>query len=210
MLTLLRFKTFYKTFGLNPIPRNMATTVLRVNLQDINLQFFKDLQASAGSTAEVEIRVETNQQGEGLFSEEQFWDIIDLLDWNKGRRDEIIQPAIQALSKLPISNIYLFAEKLAEKLYRLDTRQHGKAYLAKQEDDYFSMDDFLYVRCGVVAEGRAYYEQVLKDPSTMPAEIDFEHLLSVAPDAYALKTGREFNYVPSFSYETRSNAEAWL
>ena len=70
----------------------MATTVLRVNLQDINLQFFKDLQASAGNTAEVEIRVETNQQGEGLFSEEQFWDIIDLLDWDKGRRDEIIQP----------------------------------------------------------------------------------------------------------------------
>lgn len=118
-------------------------------------------------------------------------------------------PAVLALSKMPISNIYLFQDMLSEKLYCLDTRQHVKGYLQKQEDENLSVDDFLYVRCAVVAEGKSYYEEILNSPSDMPDEIDFEHLLSLAGDAYKLKTGRDFEYLPIFNYETKSNAEGW-
>ena len=98
---------------------------------------------------------------------------------------------------------------LSEKLFQLDTRQHVNGYLQKQSDGNLSVDDFLYVRCAVVAEGKSYFEEILNAPSDMPGEIDFEHLLSLAGDAYKVKTGRDFDYLPIFNYETKSNAEGW-
>lgn len=185
------------------------TTVLKVNIGDINPQFIHNLKEKFNTSAQVEIRVEEQTHGEGLLSEEQFWGIIDLLDWNKKNRDEIVAPAVVALSQMPVSNVYLFKDKLSEKLYHLDTRAHAKGYMEKQEDDYFSVDDFLYVRCGVVAEGKAYYQSILNNPAEMPGDIDFEHLLSLADEAYEMKTGKPFDYFPIFNYETRSNAEGW-
>ena len=65
------------------------------------------------------------------------------------------------------------------------------------------------MRCAVVAEGKEYFEHILKTPSDLTNEISFEHLLSLAGDAYKLKTGRDFDYLPIFNYETKSNAEGW-
>lgn len=90
-----------------------------------------------------------------------------------------------------------------------NTRQHALAYKEKQADNSFSADDFLYVRCAVVAEGKEYYESVLKNPSEIPDDVDFEHLLGLAGEAYTLKTGREFDYSPLFNYETHSNLQGW-
>lgn len=188
---------------------NMPTTVLKVSLEDINPQFFEDLKGDLGKDAEVEIRVQESRHGEGLFSEADFWQVVDLLDWSNRNRAAISAPAAKALSRMHISSIYLFQDILSEKLYRLDTRQHAQAYREKQTDGSFSADDFLYVRCAVVAEGKDYYEKVLKNPSEMPGNIDFEHLLTLAAEAYRLKTGRAFDYVPLFNYETHSNANGW-
>ncbi len=185
------------------------TTTLRVNLRDINLQFLKDLEEKAGASAQVEIRVESSKHGEGLFTEEQFWQIIELFDWKQKKRADIIQPAVTKLSAMPISAIYLFEDFLSEKLFHIDTKEHAKAYMNQQTDDYFSVDDFLYVRCAVVAEGRAYYEKIKNNPSELSADIDFEHILSVAADAYNNKTGRIFEYSPLYNYETKSNTEKW-
>ena len=187
----------------------MSTTILKVNINDINPQFFQDLKDNFEKTAQVEIRVEETKHGEGLFSEEQFWNIISLFDWQKKEQSDIIAPAVTALSKMPVASIYLFADMLSEKLYQLDTRTHAEGYLSKQEDNYLSSDDFLYVRCAVIAEGKKYYEEILNNPSAMPAEIDFEYLLSLAGDAYQLKTGRAFDYFPIFNYETHSNTDGW-
>lgn len=187
----------------------MTTTVLKVNLEDINPQFFEDLKDDLGKDVQVEIRVQETLHGEGLFSEARFWEIVDLLDWSKRERSAIIAPAVRELSRMHISGIYLFHDILSEKLYRLDTRQHAQAYRQKQTDDSFSSDDFLYVRCAVVAEGRESYEKVLQNPAVMPADIDFEHLLSVAPEAYKLKTGKTFDYFPLYNYETHSNSKGW-
>ena len=185
------------------------TTVLRVNLNDLSNQFIQDLRNRFEKTAQIEIRVEEQKQGEGLLSEEQFWQLINCLDWTKQDDNEIMAKAAQALSNMPVANIYLFKDILSEKLYRLDTRAHANAYKAKQEDDYLSVDDFLYVRCAVVAEGKDYYEKVLNNSSEMPIEITFEPLLSLADDAYTLKTGKKMDYFPTFNYETHSNIEGW-
>ncbi|AEE48975.1 DUF4240 domain-containing protein [Haliscomenobacter hydrossis] len=187
----------------------MTTTVFRVNIKDINLQFFKELEEKMGASGQVEIKVEGSRHGEGLFSEEQFWRLIDQFDWKQKKRADIVNSAINALSAMPVSAIYLFEDFLSEKLFNLDTRQHAEAYMKQQEDDYFSVDDFLYVRCAVVAEGRAYYEEVEKNPSALDAKIDFEQILYIAAEAYNKKTGREFEYSPLYNYETKSNLGKW-
>jgi Protein of unknown function (DUF4240) len=139
----------------------MTMTTFRVNIQDVDLQLFQELQSKAGPATQVEIRIEESSHGEGLFSSAQFWALIDLFDWKQKKRTAIIQPTVEALAKLPVSNIYLFHDTLSEKLYHLDTRRHAGVYTAQQDDGYLSVDDFLYVRCGVVAEGEQYYQHIL-------------------------------------------------
>jgi Protein of unknown function (DUF4240) len=185
------------------------TTILKVNIADLSTQFIRELRHKFEKNAQIEIRVEEQQRGEDLLSDAQFWQIIDLLDWSKKDYAETLAPAVTALSKMPIACIYLFKDKLSEKLYALDTKAHAKFYMQKEEDGYFSADYFLYTRCAVVAEGKKYYEKVLKKPSEFPNDIDFEHLLSLANEAYKLKTGKEFNYTPTFNYETHQNQKSW-
>ena len=75
--------------------------------------------------------------------------------------------------------------------------------------NYFSVDDFLYVRCAAVAEGKEYYQSIMDYPNKLSADIDFEHILSIAADAYKRTTGRYFEYSPLYNYETKSNIEKW-
>ena len=185
------------------------TRVLKVNINDINSQFFIDLGEKLASSTEIEIRIPDTQAQKGLFTDEQFWQIIEAFDWSKKEAEAIMAPAVDPLAAMPVMNIYLFADKLSEKLFQLDTRAHGDAYLANEGDDYLSVDDFLYIRCAVVAEGKAYFEQVLTNPAEFPDEISFEPLLGLAKKAYEKKTGRKFEYYPAISYETYSNKAAW-
>jgi hypothetical protein len=178
------------------------TTVLNVNINDMTAQFIQELREKFEKNTQIEIRVKEQKHDSALLSETQFWQIIDTLDWSKKDADGILSPAVTALAQMPLANIYLFKDKMAEKLYNLDTQAHATAYLAKEEDGYLSADYFLYTRCAVLAEGQSYYEKVLNQPSEMPCDIDFEPLLSLADDAYALKTGKAFNYSPAFNYET--------
>jgi len=194
---------------LNPLQKDSMTTVLKVNINDINSQFFIDLGEKLASSTEIEIRIPDSQTQKELFTDEQFWQIIEAFDWSKKNAQEIMAPAVDQLADMPVMNIYLFADKLSEKLFQLDTRAHGDAYLANEGDDYLSVDDFLYIRCAVVAEGKVYFEQVLANPAEFPDEISFEPLLSLAKKAYEKKTGRKFEYYPAISYETYSNKEAW-
>jgi hypothetical protein len=185
------------------------TTTLRVNIKDLDPQFVKELEEKVGNSAQVEIKVESSKHGEGLFSEAQFWEVIELFDWSQESREAIVRSAVTTLSKMPVSSIYLFEDFLSEKLFNIDTKAHASAYMRQQPDDYFSVDDFLYVRCGVVAEGKVYYEQIVQNPADLRADLDFEQLLSVAPAAYKLKTGRDFDYLPLYNYESKSNTEKW-
>lgn len=184
------------------------TTVLNININDLSNQFIQELKNKFNKTTQIEIRIDTGEQQSELLSENQFWQILALLDWQQEKYSAILAPAIEALSKMPVANIYLFKDKLSEKLYLLDTKAHTSVYKSKDPDHFLSADDFLYTRCAVVAEGQSYYENVLKNPDAMPFDMAFEPLLSLADDAYAMKTGKKFNYFPTFNYETGSNKES--
>ena len=112
----------------------------------------------------------------------------------------------------PIRHIYEFEDLLSEKLYNLDGLEFARntgASAYQSDDAFFSVDGFLYDRCCVVANGKDFYEQVLKDPEKMPKDKSFGALLRIASLAYKHKTGKELEYVPAFNYETYSNKEGW-
>ncbi|MEI6409759.1 MAG: DUF4240 domain-containing protein [Bacteroidota bacterium] len=187
------------------------TTILTVNIDDIDSKFVETLKRDFAH-AEAEIRVEGQSALHEDFTESDFWNIINLLDWKQEEDDEkIIEPVVTFLSKQPLAHIYRFSDLLAEKLWQLDTRLHAQVFLDDPEEEgYLSSDDFLYARCAVVANGPEYYEQVLHNPGLMPADLTFEPLLYIAMTAYEQKTGKKFIGESAYNYETYSNKAGWL
>lgn len=146
-------------------------------------------------------------------SDSEFWDLMSKLDWKRAGDDEAVcRPVVEALAAKPVSAIEAFEEALAQKLHALDTEAHAReigeqAYTGSGED--FSVDWFLYVRCCVVANGKSLFETVLKNPRRMPKDMEFEALLQIAAEAYQSKTGADFGFTSSVSYETFSNKAGW-
>lgn len=145
--------------------------------------------------------------------EEEFWRIITMLDWKyEGNDEKVIKPAITYLSKKSNEEIYMFCEILSKLLYDLDGFEYAKnigddSYV--NDDEYFSVDNFLYVRCCVIANGKEYYYKVLNTPEKMPKDLEFEPLLYIADEAYELKNSKELNYFTKYSYETFINSKKW-
>ncbi|MFI5496071.1 DUF4240 domain-containing protein [Actinoplanes sp. NPDC051859] len=102
------------------------------------------------------------------------------------------------------ANITAFADHLAELLHALDTPAHAKA--ARAHNDWF-----LYVRCAALAAGQETYEQVLAHPAELRRfrRREAEHLLTVAPSAYEMRTGQHWAHETELSYESGSNLTAW-
>lgn len=186
------------------------TTILNINIDDLDNKFVENLKRDFAHAA-VEIRLQ-EQSGHALtFTEADFWKSIEMLDWNKeGDDDNVIEPLIAFLAAQPIAHIYHFSDILSEKLWQLDTYAHAKIFLDDPEEEgILSVDDFLYTRCAVVANGQKYYENVLKNPHFMPPDLTFEPLLYIALKAYNRKTGKNFSPVSAYSYETYSNKQGW-
>lgn len=147
--------------------------------------------------------------------EEGFWKIISSFNWNKTGDDEaVMKPALKKLVSITVEDIYTFADILSEKLYLLDGIEYASnigedSY--RNETVHFSADYFLYVRCCVVANGKDYFNQVLKNPAEMPEEMDFESLLYLPDEAYNIKTKTdEYDYQTKFNFETFSNKNGWI
>jgi hypothetical protein len=162
--------------------------------------------------AKVDIQVKISEAFNGL-TEKDFWKIIAAFDWSDPEEDTAIMlNAVRILAEKPVRQIYEFQDMLSEKLHTLDTRIHAahsgeNAFLDENTD--FSADEFLYARCCVVANGRIFYEKVLKNPESMPKDLAFESLLTLAHQAYQHKTGKQFRYIPSHNIETFSNRNGW-
>lgn len=184
------------------------TAVLKIKIEELTLDWLEQLKSDYDG-AEIELHIKEEQAP--VLSEEEFWSIISLLDWEAEDNSSIIEPAVKELSAFSIAQIYAFQEQLAQKIYQLDTLVHaqhiGKA--AYSNERHFSVDNFLYARACVVAHGKAIFEEVLENPHEMPKDLTFEPLLRLASDAYERKTKLKFLYLPSVSIETYSNQAAW-
>lgn len=185
-------------------------TTIRLPLRAFNAEVIKDLQEKY---PDAEVRVDVHQDPQHApLSEARFWEVIAMLNWSKEGDDEaVLQPALSHLATESVRHIFEFADILSEKLYALDARAYAEhiGEDAWSPDRYFSVDNFLYARASVVANGREVYEKVLENPTLMPKDITFEALLYLASDAYEHKTGKKWDYTPTYPIETYSNQEGW-
>ncbi len=184
--------------------------IIKLKVEDITLDWVKELK-SKYPDFDLEIRL-LPSEGKAPFTEEEFWKIIDLLDWSGENSDQqILQPAVDFLAALPVSHIYLFEDILSKYLYHLDTKAHASALgeYAYSSGTRFSVDHFLYARACVIANGKSVYEKILSNPSEMPKEQTFEPLVHLAAKAYLQKKGTPFDYMPEYNYETFSNQSGW-
>lgn len=186
--------------------------LLETPLNSIVPDTIRDLQVQyPGAVLKIESASPNPTEG---IDEDQFWAIIALLDWEKETSEEILQPAINTLSLFSKEDICHFHDILNEKLFQLDARRFaehlGSNAYNGHENLHFSVDDFLYSRCGVVAQGRIFYEEVIALPSHIPKEFTFEALLYLPDRAWEAKTGNDdLDYFPPTSYETFSNTAGW-
>jgi hypothetical protein len=186
------------------------TTVLNLPLQQAFPEIIRDLQERFPS-ANLRVEVRQNSANKTL-TEQGFWSIINLFDWTDPEdNDRVIERAITALSEAPVHHIYLFSDMLATKLFALDVKKNAEniGIDSFTPDEYFSVDNFLYARCCVIANGQDFYESVLENPLLMPKDLTFESLLQVPAKAYFKKTGKPFNYFPTTSIETYANKLGW-
>lgn len=142
-----------------------------------------------------------------------FWQLTSRLDWNHTGDDAlVIEPVVDALAEMDRSEIRAFQEILAKKLFALDGRAWAReagSMIWWGEPDSLSQDSFLYARCVVVANGRAFYEAVLANPSKMPKNMEFESLIYIAPRAEERKQGATGGIDTEVSFETFSNRAGW-
>ena len=183
------------------------STTLNISAKDLDHALVDDIKEQFGN-AKVEIKVHDIPGAAGMLSVSDFWALMGLLDWAKSDSDLVVEPIVSALAQMPVANIYQFQDQLSDKLWNLDTREHAAVFTDGDEES-LSVDDFLYARCGVVANGEAFYQTVLDTPREMPLDISFSPLLRIAKKAYERKTGKKMTIVPAFNYETFSNQEGW-
>ncbi len=150
---------------------------------------------------------------ETVLSQDDFWDIIDLFNWDEeGNDDAVIAPAVQQLSQLSKEEILAFQEILSEKLYMIDGEKYAREIgrdCFKGNIKQFSKDWFLAVRCCAVANGQLFYNDVLLDASSIPKDLGFAALTTLAQSAYCRKTGESFNYKTKYSIDSCSNQKGW-
>ncbi|MEL7159433.1 MAG: DUF4240 domain-containing protein [Bacteroidota bacterium] len=143
------------------------------------------------------------------FDEVDFWEIVALLDPDK---EAGISESVAQLASRTEPDILAFADILAQKLFALDQMIYAKN-LAPEDawgaEGHFSGDHFLDARAYVIAKGRSYYQQVLRDPSRMPKGRIFEDILYLPEQAWTKKTGKPYDHLPATNYFTFSNPAGW-
>lgn len=122
-------------------------------------------------------------------TDDAFWRAISRLDWrHEGDDLLVIEPVIRSLA-FPEEAV-AFERRLAEKLDAINGPAWAEASGA-MIGEHVSADDFLDARCAVVANGREFYEAVVRQPQLMPSDAEFEALLWIAPMAYRRLTGMD-------------------
>lgn len=160
-----------------------------------------------------ESEIEEQNEKVSNMPDEQFWMLIDKLDWDHEGDDlRVIEPCINALAKMENKDIFAFDEALNSKLFILDTEKYARnigreSYRGK--DQYFSKSWFLNARCCAVANGKEAFDEIISNPENMPKDLGFKALVSIAEKAYLQKNGTRYNYATRHSNKTFSNKDGW-
>ena len=138
---------------------------MKIPVKDLSPEWVADIKEKYPNQA-IEVKVMPAVEKD-LLDEDLFWKIIALLDWSQSENAAILKPAVEKLTTYPVHYMYLFQDMLSEKLFHLDSKAHALniGEDAWADNQYFSVDQFLYARCCVVANGKEAYYQVLENPT---------------------------------------------
>ena len=140
-----------------------------------------------------------------------FWNIMELCDWNnEGDDDKVLKPVIEYLSRQSDHAIFEFDDLMSELLYNLDTKE--LADQCEKADPLMCDDTFLYSRCVALINGCSYYEKVKQGKEKSLWSMEFEALIYVPQEAWALKHKSSVDNYPHcapFCFETGSNRDGW-
>lgn len=144
-----------------------------------------------------------------------FWDVIARTHSRERDYDADIhgEAIAQAMSTWSTEQLLSFELILRQEIQRLDTPEVAELYrMVFSEEDYISDDGFLYFRCWILLQGRAFTEAILSDINAL-AHLNYSHqsiwggeaLLTATDDA----TGEEIRdeaYIrhPELDYDTHS------
>lgn len=132
---------------------------------------------------------------EAKMNEVIFWEIIEQ---SKDEREDYanqIQILKEKLSKLDEQQIIGFEYTLRSII--AESAHYNIVAATKIINDFASDDNFLYLRCRLIAEGKDVYYNSIKNPETLAnpqiQEIEFggEEMLSVADQAFIMKFGED-------------------
>lgn len=183
--------------------------IIHIDVEDLNTDLIEEIKEKyRGAKIQIKVSVQAFTSEE----EDWFWQVIAKLDWKKTEVDEeVIKPVLNYLSERSNNRIFLFQDILSQKLHALDGQKFAEEIgkNAYGKSDYFSGDEFLYIRCAVVANGRNTYEEVLKKPSKMLKDKSFSILLYLTERAFLQKNKVELNRLPAYNYETFFNEDGW-
>ncbi len=187
----------------------MTSSLIKIPLYQLDADKLAALQAAYPNA---ELSLDLNQtDNDVILGEQGFWKYINLLDWTASDDEDIIRPAVEALAKQPVRIIFEFADILSMKLFQLD-RQDIAQHIGRdawQPQQYFSVDNFLYARACIIANGKVVFDQTLYDPTQTIQDLTFEALLYIPRKAYQLKMGSPYDYIPAYPIETYTNAKGW-
>jgi hypothetical protein len=184
------------------------TQSIKIPIHQLNGDKLKELQEKYPGA---EVSLTLPAQPNGHLSETDFWAIIGQFNWEAESDEAIVRPAVERLAKMETRAIYSFADLLSEKLYHLDQKKYALhiGEDAWKPHTYFSVDNFLYARACVIANGKDYFDKVSAHPEAMPKDMTFESLLYIPAEAFELQHGKPFDYIPAYPMETYSNKEGW-
>lgn len=223
LATLKSLKSLLRLYLFNTAVTEAGVAALRAELPHLRVKWKRaiptrpeftlaelvDLSVSVGS----EKTIEAEPTQASTMSEDDFWDLIDLLNWDEeGNDDAVIAPVVQRLSELSEPEILAFQDMLSEKLWQLDgesfAREIGRDSY-QGPDKAFSGEWFLAARCCAVANGQDFFEDILIVPENMPKDLGFLALSTVVERAYRKKTGRSLTHKGKYDIETGSNLKNW-
>lgn len=116
------------------------TTSIKMPLRTFSPSVVQELQSKYPDPV---VHIEVDALEEPVMDEAAFWNIISLLDWVRRRNEDVLAPAVAALSRYSETAIYQFEDILAEKLYALDGEKYAIALgWNGVSKDYFSPDIF--------------------------------------------------------------------
>lgn len=128
-------------------------------------------------------------------NEERFWQILSLLNWNFAGKDEkVINPAVLQLSAMEDRDIFTFHDIMSGMLYDIDGKKWAENIFPSE--GVLTPEDFLYMRCVALVNGKEYYHAVRARTVKLNPDMEFAAVLEIPMQSWSIRHGLPVSEYP--------------